>query len=111
LAPGGACRSASFLQGNHMAFAEDMSVFMDESGFAEAVVVNAVTVSAIVDLDTQVALSDVLYTATTLLLPASAVPAAAEGQACTVRGAAYLIRQVLQEPPDGALVRLVLVKV
>lgn len=78
--------------------------------FAELVVVNGLAVQAIFDQSTEVALGEVFTLGPSLRLPASAVPGVAEGQACTVRSAAYQIREVLQLPPDGALLRLVLAR-
>jgi len=90
---------------------EDLSLFMGTAGFAETVTVQGTATAAVFDTASDLAFGDVIGAAPTLLLPASAVPAVAEGGACTVRGAGYRVRQVLAEPPDGAFVRLVLVRV
>ncbi|MBX3605369.1 MAG: hypothetical protein KF788_08860 [Piscinibacter sp.] len=87
---------------------EDLTAFFTD--FAESVTIAGAAKSAIVDTSTELVLGDVLTHAPTLLLPAAEVPTVAEGAACVVRGAAHSVRQVLQEPPDGALVRLVLVR-
>ena len=57
----------------------------------------------------QLVLEDVLITEPSLQLPATV--AAAEGGAVSVRGGTYKVRQVLDQPPDGALRVLVLAKV
>lgn len=86
---------------------EDLASFFDtEHGDAEIVTVQGVDAAAIFDVSTQLVLDDVLVTAPTVLLP-STVVAAVDG-AVTARGAGYVIRQVLDLPPDGALRRLVL---
>lgn len=89
---------------------EDLNAFMSTDEFAETVVVGGASVAALFDVSTELLVGEVLMVAPSLLLPGSAVPAVAEGTACTVRGQAYRVRQVRQEPPDGALVRLVLAK-
>lgn len=87
-------------------FTEDLGLFV--SDFGEDVMVNAVAARAVFDAASELALGDVLMAAPTLLLPATV--AAAEGQICVVRGVSYRVRQVLDEPPDGALRRLVLAR-
>lgn len=90
-----------------MATTEDLAAFFDvDSGDAEAVTVQGTAAVAIFDASTELVLDDVLVTAPTLLLPATV--AAAEGGAVTVRSVGYVVRQVLNLPPDGALRRLVL---
>jgi hypothetical protein len=94
-----------------MPMTEELTLFFDVGDFAESVTVGGVAVTAIFDTESQVVLGEVLSLAPTLLLPTTTAPAAADGTACTVRGVAYLVRQVLLDPPDGALKRLVLAKV
>lgn len=91
---------------------EDLSLFMGigASGFAEAVTVHGTATQAVFDTAAELVFGDVIGASPTLLLPATAVPAVADGSACTVRGGTYRVRQVLAEPPDGAFVRLVLVR-
>lgn len=93
-----------------MAMTEDLSAFFADADFAETVTVGAVSLLAIFDVESQVVLGELLTLAPTLLLPASAAPAVADGTACVVRSVNYTVRQVLKEPPDGALVRLVLAR-
>lgn len=86
---------------------EDLAAFFDvDNGDAEAVTVQGVSTVAIFDASTELMLNEALVTAPTLLVPSTVV--AAEGGAVTVRAAGYVIRQVLNLPPDGALRRLVL---
>lgn len=84
--------------------AEDVTVFFAD--FGEAVTVNGVAAVGIFDTASEVVLGDVMTTAPTLELPASV--SAAVGQAVVVRSVSYTIRQVLSQPPDGALRVLVL---
>lgn len=93
-----------------MPMTEDLGVFFNSAEFADAVVVGGLTVSAVFDAESQVALGEVVILAPTLLLPAATAPAAADGTVCVVRGLNYRVRQVLLEPPDGVLKRLVLAK-
>lgn len=90
-----------------MAFVEDLSPFFAD--FGEAVVVAGVPAVGIFNAASDVVLGDVVTTAPSLELPASVV--AAEGDAVAVRSASYLVRQVLNQPPDGALRLLVLARV
>lgn len=83
---------------------EDLSVYFAD--FGESVTVGGVAARGIFDQATELSLGDMLVTAPALLVQASV--AAQEGTACTVRGAAYTVRQVLAVPPDGALRQLVL---
>ena len=76
--------------------------------FGEACTVDGVAAVGILDGASQLVLGDVLITEPSLQLPASVV--AAEGGTVIVRGVSYLIRQVLDQPPDGAVRRLVLVR-
>jgi hypothetical protein len=93
-----------------MAMTEDLAAFFAVDDFAEGVTVGGSAVTAIFDVQTQVVLGEVLSLAPTLLMPATTAPAAADGTVCVVRGLNYKVRQVLLEPPDGALKRLVLVR-
>ena len=93
-------------------FTEDLAVYFDtEDGFAEYVVVNGSVVPAIVDYRTTLALgNDVLVPETSLLIRSSDAVGVAEAQAATVRGAPYVIRQVMAEPSDGAVTRVILAR-
>lgn len=85
---------------------EDLSLFFDEADFADPVTVAGVAASGIFDTSTELMLGEAVVQAPTLLLPATV--AAAEGDAAVVRGVNYTVRQVLLQPPDGALHLLVL---
>ena len=85
-------------------FAEDLSPFFAD--FGEAVTVQGTAATGIFDTSADVVLGDVITNAPTLELPATV--AAAAGGAVVVRGVSYTIRQVLAQPPDGALRLLVL---
>lgn len=77
--------------------------------FGEPVTVAGQPVRAIVDLASQIVFGDAIAQAPALRVLASV--AAAEGNACTVRGVAYVVRQVLDLPPDAAERQLVLARV
>jgi hypothetical protein len=77
--------------------------------FGEPVTVNGLIARAIVNLADEVVLDEIVVQAPTLELPAEVEAAA--GDTCRVRGRPYRIRQVLDQPPDGAIRRLVLAKV
>jgi hypothetical protein len=88
---------------------DDLAAFYDTvHGEAEHVVVQGATVAALFDTSTELELGGVLVQAPALRLPASV--AAAEGGACTVRGQAYVIRQVQALPPSGVEQLLVLAR-
>jgi hypothetical protein len=95
-----------------MPFTEDITAFFDiTNGFAEQVTLAGLGVAAVVDVDTPLLMGDVLASrVTSVLVAAALVPGAAEGQSCVVRGVAHVVRQVLKEPPDGAVLRLVLAR-
>ena len=87
-------------------FAEDLAPFFAD--FGEAATVQGVAVVGIFNRATELQLGDVLTTSPSLEVPASV--AAAEGGAVVVRGVSYVIRQVVDQPPDGALRLLVLAR-
>ena len=87
-------------------FAEDLAPFFAD--FGEATTVQGVAVVGIFNRATELQLGDVLTTSPSLEVPASV--AAAEGGAVVVRGVSYVIRQVVDQPPDGALRLLVLAR-
>lgn len=90
---------------------ENLASFFVNDDFAESIVVDGTTVSAIFDLGSELQLGEVLALGRSVLLPAASVPSVAEGSTVVVRSVTHRVRQVLQEPPDGLLVRLVLAKV
>lgn len=85
---------------------EDLSLYFSDDDFAEAVTVGGVAASGIFSTSTELMLGEALVQAPTLLLPATV--AAADGVAVVVRAVNYVVRQVLAQPPDGALHLLVL---
>lgn len=91
--------------------AEDLTAFFDVAEFAETITVAGSPAAAIVDFYTTELLGEVLTVAREVQLPASSAPGAAEGATVVVRGVTYRVRQMLLEPPDGVVMRLVLAKV
>lgn len=89
-----------------MAFAEDLKPYFAD--FGEAVVVDGVAARAIFDASAELVLGDIITTVPALELPSTV--AAAPGDTCTVRGAGYVVRQVLDLPPDGVIRQLVLAR-
>lgn len=89
-----------------MALVEDLPVYFAD--FGEAVTVNGAAAVAIFNSASEVVIGDVISLAPSLELPATV--AAAVGQACVVRGITYTVRQVLDQPPDGAIRQLVLAR-
>lgn len=90
-----------------MAFVEDARVFFVD--FGEAVTVQGSAAVGIFNTASELVLNDVLVTAPSLELPATV--AAAEGGTVVVRGVSYKVRQVIDQPPDGAVRLLVLARV
>ncbi len=88
-------------------FAEDFTPYFAD--FAQAGTLAGVDVSGILDVDSQDEFSTVTQRTTFLLKPTTAVGASV-GQQLVTGGVTYTVRQVLQEPPDGALKRLVLAR-
>lgn len=68
--------------------------------FGEPVQVQQVNAMGIFDQASQVSIADTLVQAPALRVSASVV--AVEGGSCIVRGRSYVIRQVLDLPPDAA---------
>jgi len=88
-------------------FSEDLSAFFAD--FGEDCTVQGTAAVGLFNRASQLVLGDVLITEPSLQLPATV--AAAEGGTVVVRGGTYTVRQVLDQPPDGALRVLVLAKV
>lgn len=91
-----------------MAFAETFAGYFAD--FAIAGTVNGVAVRGILDLETfdEGPGGTVTQRTSVLLEPGAAAPAA--NQAAVFEGVTYTVRQVLREPPDGALTRLILAR-
>ena len=87
-----------------MAFVEDLTPYFAD--FGEDVTVNSVAARGIFNKAAELVLNDVLTQGITLELPATV--AASAGQTCLVRDTSYVIRQVIDLPPDGAIRQLVL---
>lgn len=90
-----------------MAFVEDLAPFFAD--FGEAVTVNGVAAVAIFSSASELVLGDSMTVQPTLELPATV--ATAVGHVCVARGVSYTVRQVLDQPPDGAIRQLVLARV
>lgn len=88
-------------------FTEDLSLFLAD--FGGTATLDGVAVLSIVDTQTQLEVDGVLTQQPTALVRTSEALAAAPGQSF-VSGATYIVRQVLRQPPDGALTRLVLAR-
>ena len=93
-------------------FCEDLSAFFDVAGgHAVAATLAGRAVQVVLDTESQQDFDAGLVTqAPAALLRTSQAAAAAPGQALAVGAAIYTVRQVLREPPDGALTRLVLAR-
>ena len=92
-------------------FAEDVSQFFSvASGFAVDATLNAAAVVAIIDTESFIEVDGVMTQRPSALLPTSSAPSAAPGQAFVAGAVTYTVRQVLREPPDGVVTRLVLAR-
>lgn len=95
-----------------MAFVENLAPMLAD--FGEPVVLAGASVRAIFDTQAVDPITGAVTLEPSVLLRAASAPAAAVGQTMvrnTATGAvSYTVRQVLQEPPDGALLRLVLAR-
>lgn len=91
-----------------MAFTEDTSIFLAD--FGESCTLAGAAVMAMFDSQTIDALGGVLTTEPSALVPTSAVPSAAAGQAFVRGSVTYTVRAVRAEPPDGAFTRLTLAR-
>jgi hypothetical protein len=89
-----------------MALVEDVTAYFAD--FGEATTVQGVAAVGIFNKASELQLGDMLTMAPSLELPATVT--AAEGGAVVVRGVSYVIRQVVDQPPDGVLRLLVLAR-
>ena len=78
--------------------------------FAVAGTLAGVAVSGILDAEDYDEGPGVITRRTSFLLKPGAAVTPAQGQALVSAGITYSVRQVLREPPDGALTRLVLAR-
>lgn len=89
--------------------AENLQRMLRQLG-GQTVVVGGVSVTALVD-KAGVDVGDGVVLDTSLQVAAADVPGVADGAEVSIGATAYRVRQVLPEPLDGALQRLVLVRV
>jgi hypothetical protein len=90
-----------------MPFAEAFAPFFAD--FGEGATLAGVAVRGMVNVESFDELDTVVQRTDFLLQPTAAVTAAV-GQSLVLRGTTYTVRQVLKEPPDGVLQRLVLAR-
>jgi hypothetical protein len=93
-----------------MHFVEPIASFFEPGGFATPATLAGAVVSVILDTESEGFLGEVVTQGPSALLRSSEAAAAAPGQALVASGATYTVRQVLSEPPDGVLTRLVLAR-
>jgi hypothetical protein len=91
-----------------VAFTEDLAPFFAD--FGGAATLNSVAVTAIVDTQTVIEVEGIATQQPTALVRTSEASVAAPGQSFVANAVTYIVRQVLREPPDGALTRLVLAR-
>jgi hypothetical protein len=87
--------------------ADDLDAYFDLDGFAEVATVAGVDTPAIFSSTSPVDY-EVVTQGPTLQMPATV--SAAPGDAVTVRGTSYSVRQVIDQAPDAAVRLLVLVR-
>lgn len=87
-------------------FVEDLSPLVADFG-VDATLAGA-SLRAIVDTESFIEVDGVMTQRPSAQVISSAAPAAAPGQTFVANAVTYTVRQVLREPPDGALTRLVL---
>lgn len=90
-----------------MAFTEDTSPFFED--FATTGTLAGVAVRGLLDVESANDFDTITQHTSCLLQPTTAVTAAV-GQTLVLAGVTYTVRQVLQEPPDGALLRLIVAR-
>jgi hypothetical protein len=86
---------------------EDLAVFLTDFGVDG--VLNGSAVRAIVDTET-VGLSGVASQQPSALVKTSATAGVDPGDAFAAAGVTYLVRELVQEPPDGAFTRAYLAR-
>jgi hypothetical protein len=89
---------------------DDAAYFDVGLGFAIAATLAGAALTAIVDKVSDYFDGDLVTQAPSARVLASAAPAAAPGQAFVADSVTYTVRQVLQLPPDGTVLRLVLAR-
>lgn len=89
---------------------DDAALFDPVVGFGTAATLAGAQLNAIVDTASDSFDGEVITQGPSARVLASAAPAAAPGQAFVAAAVAYIVRQVQQLPPDGAVLRLVLAR-
>jgi hypothetical protein len=89
-------------------FVEDLSAFFAD--FAVNATLNASALPALVDTSSLIELDGIVTQAPTAMIRTADAPSAVPGQVFVASSVTYIVRQVLKEPPDGALTRLVLAR-
>lgn len=87
---------------------DDLAPYFADFGVAATLA--GVAVTGILDVETSDDGFGVITQTTSFLLKPGAAVTPAQGQALVCNAITYTVRQVLAEPPDGALTRLVLAK-
>ena len=87
---------------------DDLALILDDPHVAESVTVDGLIVRGIFSVADEVVLDEGVIQAPTLLCAATV--AAQSGSAVRRQGVTYRVRQVLDQPPDGALRQLVLAR-
>ena len=91
-----------------MPFVEAFSPFFAD--FGDGATLAGVAVRGLLNFESFDEFDTIAQRTDYLLMPTTAIVPAV-GQALVVRGVTYTVRQVLKEPPDGVLQRLVLARV
>lgn len=86
---------------------DDLTAMLEELG--ESLILDGTAVLGVFDVAGEVVLDGLVTTSTVALVLTST--GAALGQVLVRGSTSYRVRQVLPEPPDGLLVRLVLARV
>lgn len=81
------------------------------SVFGAAATLAGAAITAVVDVAAEVVVDDVITVQPAAYVAAEDAPGAAAGQAFVAAGTSYTVRQVLKQPPDGAMLRLVLARI
>lgn len=87
---------------------DDTAVYLDTFGISATLA--GAALSVVFDQSAQLVVDDVITKAPAALVRAVDAPSAAAGQSFVVDGVTYSVRQVLQQPPDGVFLQLVLAR-
>ena len=91
-----------------MAFAESFTQYFADFGIPATLA--GVAVTGMLDMETIDEGPGALTQRTSFLLQPTTAVAPAQGQSLVAQSTTYTVRQVLKEPPDGALTRLVVTR-